>query len=145
MKRTKRAARSKQRTKPAPKRRAAAVPTAAAGAADVRAYLAKLPAGQRAIARRFDALLAREVADLRRCIKWGMPFYGVAGCGWFVSCGGFPDGVKVTFFEGTKLKPVPPVGTKRTRGLDARTLAELDAAPLKAWIRQAAALPGFGA
>lgn len=137
--------RAKTRTKKAaPKRRAAPIMSAADGAADVRAYLRKLPAWQRVLAQRFDDLMARELPDVLRCIKWGIPFYGMEDNGWLVSCGGFPTCVKVTFFQGTKLRPVPPVGTsKQTRSLDVHDRAEFDAAPLSSWIRQAMKMPGF--
>ena len=117
----------------------------ALGDAPVRAYIASLPAPQRAIAKRFDAIAERAIPGIERCIKWGMSFYGT-DTGWFVSCGGFADHVKITFLHGTKLSPVPPVGTgKYTRGVDVVRAADLDAAQLAAWIRQASKLPGLGA
>jgi len=117
----------------------------AVGDAPVRAYIASLPAKQRAIARRFDRLVAEAIPGIRRCIKWGMAFYGTEA-GWFVSCGGFTDHVKITFLHGTKLEPVPPVGTgKYTRGVDVTRADELDPAQLVRWLRQAKELPGLGA
>ena len=74
-----------------------------------------------------------------------MPFYGVEGRGWFVSCGAFPVGMKVTFFQGASLDPLPPSGKgKQLRGIDIRSPGEFDGAPIASWIRQAAELPGFG-
>jgi hypothetical protein len=74
-----------------------------------------------------------------------MPFYGVEGRGWFVSCGGFPTGLKITFFQGATLKPTPPSGKrKQLRGIDIRVPGEFDEARLASWVRQAAKLPGFG-
>lgn len=117
----------------------------AVGDAPVKAYIASLPATPRAIARRFDALIAKTIPGVQRCIKWGMSFYG-AGEGWFVSCGGFTDHVKITFLHGTKLKPVPPVGTgKYTRGVDVERAVDLDEEQLAAWIVQARRFPGLGA
>lgn len=117
----------------------------ALGDAPVRAYIETLPAAQRAIATRFDALIARTLPGIQRCIKWGMSFYGT-DAGWFVSCGGFADHVKITFLQGTKLSPVPPVGTgKYTRGIDVERAADLDEALLAAWIVQASKFPGLGA
>ncbi|MFO1077839.1 MAG: DUF1801 domain-containing protein [Planctomycetota bacterium] len=128
----------------APKGKASAA-AAAVGDAPVMAYIAGLPAPQRAIAQRFDRLIARTLPGIRRCIKWGMSFYGAAD-GWFVSCGGFADHVKITFLHGAKLSPVPPVGTgKYTRGVDVARAADLDDELLAAWIRQASKLPGLGA
>lgn len=117
----------------------------AEGDAPVRAYIASLPAAQRAIAKRFDTLIAKTIPGIRRCIKWGMAFYGT-DVGWFVSCGGFADHVKITFLHGTKLSPVPPVGTgKYTRGVDVERARDLDERQLAAWIVQVSAFPGLGA
>lgn len=117
----------------------------AEGNAPVRAYIEALPKEQRAIAQHFDALAATTLPGIRRCIKWGMPFYGLAD-GWFVSCGGFADHVKITFLRGQELVPVPPVGTgKYTRGVDVRTKAEMDDRQLVDWLRQISTKPGLGA
>jgi hypothetical protein len=117
----------------------------ALGDAPVRAYIGSLPPTQRAIARRFDALIEATIPGIQRCIKWGMSFYGTDS-GWFVSCGGFVDHIKVTFLHGTRLSPVPPVGTgKYTRGVDIVDAAGLDERQLAAWILQASKFPGLGA
>lgn len=117
----------------------------AVGDASVRAYIASLPSQQRAIAKRFDALVAEAIPGIQRCIKWGMAFYGTTN-GWCVSCGGFADHVKITFLHGTKLDPVPPVGTgKYTRGVDVVRVKDLDEPQLVAWTRQAMQYPGLGA
>ena len=115
------------------------------GDAPVRAYIASLPPQQRAIAKAVDALAARTLPGLQRSVKWGMAFYGV-GDGWSFSCGGFADHVKVTFLHGTKLKPVPPVGTaKYTRGVDLVSVDELDETQVASWMKQASQWPGLGA
>ena len=117
----------------------------AEGSAPVRAYIASLPAWQRSLAQSFDALMAREVPAVKRTIKWGLPFYGVEGRGWIVSCGGFAKSVKITFFQGVSLKPVPPSGAgKQLRGIDLRSIEDFDGLRLASWIRQAAKLPGMG-
>lgn len=133
------------KTLPGAKTGKASAAAAAVGDAPVQAYIRSLPAAQRAIAKKFDALIARTLPDVQRCIKWGMSFYGLDN-GWFVSCGGFVDHVKITFLHGTKLKPVPPVGTgKYTRGVDVERAVDLDEKRLAAWIRQASKFPGLGA
>ncbi|MCB9884778.1 MAG: DUF1801 domain-containing protein [Planctomycetes bacterium] len=133
------------RTLPGAKTGKASAAAPAVGDAPVRAYIASLPAAQRAIARRFDTLIGKTIPGVHRCIKWGMSFYG-AGDGWFVSCGGFVDHVKITFLHGTKLKPVPPVGTgKYTRGVDVEHAKDLDEQQVAAWILQASRFPGLGA
>jgi len=116
-----------------------------ASATSVRAYIDALPDWQKKLAARFDALVGREVPAVRRVIKWGLPFYGVAGRGWFVSCGGFPACVKVTFFRGGSLEPLPPAGKGRQlRGIDLEKGGGFDDRRMASWVRQAAALPGFG-
>lgn len=133
------------RTLPGAKTGKVSAAAPAVGDAPVRAYIASLPPPQRAIARRFDALIARTLPGIQRCIKWGMSFYGLDN-GWFVSCGGFADHVKITFLHGTKLQPVPPVGTgKYTRGIDVERANDLDGKQVAAWIRQASKFPGLGA
>lgn len=133
------------RTLPGAKTGKASAAKLATGDAPVRAYIADLPAPQRAIATRFDSLIAKTLPGIQRCIKWGMSFYG-AGTGWFVSCGGFADHVKITFLHGTKLTPVPPVGTgKYTRGVDVERAADLNERQLARWIVQASRFPGLGA
>lgn len=115
------------------------------GEAPVREYIAALQGWKRDIGRRLDALIARSVPEVAKAVKWNSPFYGVAGQGWFVSFHVFTRFVKVTFFRGTSLKPLPPGGTDRSG--DARWIdiheGELDEARIAEWVKQAAALPGW--
>jgi hypothetical protein len=115
------------------------------GDAPVQAYIAAMPGWKRAVGRRLDALIARTVPGVRRAVKWNSPFYGVEGQGWFLSYHCFTHYVKVTFFRGTSLHPMPPgeSKTKETRYLDLREDGALDEKQLAKWIRQAAAIPGW--
>lgn len=119
----------------------------ALGDKPVFAYIASLPQPHRAIAERVDALAAETLPGLQRSVKWGMAWYGV-GDGWCFSSGGFAGHVKVTFGRGTSLTPVPPatpIGMgKDSRGVELASLEEIDEPQLASWMRQAAALPGFG-
>ena len=141
-----------RRTVPAPRTRpklkavrAADRARARENASSVGSYIVTLPAWQRKIATRFDEIVGQELPDVQRVIKWGLPFYGVPDRGWFVSCGGFATCVKITFFQGASLKPLPPTGKGRQpRGIDIRRGEELDDKLIASWVRQAAALPGFG-
>jgi len=120
---------------------------AALGDGPVFAYIASLPEPQRSIAQRVDALAARTLPDLRRSVKWGMAWYGV-GDGWCFSCGGFDGHVKLTFGRGTSLTPEPPITPigmgKASRGVELKSLDDLDVDQVASWMKQAAALPGFG-
>jgi hypothetical protein len=116
----------------------------AGGDAPVQAYIAAMPGWKREVGRRLDALVARHVPDVRKAVKWNSPLYGIEGQGWFLGLHVFTRCVKATFFRGARLRPVPPGGT----GRDARWIdiheEDLDEAQMAAWIRQAAALPGWG-
>ena len=113
------------------------------GDAPVQAYIAAMPGWKRDLGKRLDALIARNVPDVRRAVKWNSPFYGIEGQGWFVSFHVFTRYVKVTFFRGTSLRPVPPGGTsKDARWIDLHEDG-LDEAQMETWVKQAAALPGW--
>jgi hypothetical protein len=117
----------------------------AEGDAPVKAYIAAIPGWKRAVARRLDVLIGRAVPKVRRAIKWNSPFYGIEGRGWFLNFHCFTKYVKVAFFRGSALRPMPPGASKHAevRYLDIREDDEPDLAQLKKWIRQAAALPGW--
>jgi hypothetical protein len=114
------------------------------GDAPVQAYIAAMPDWKRDVGKRLDALVDRHVPNVRKAVKWNSPFYGVEGQGWFLSFHVFTRYVKVTFLDGTSLKPVPPGGTaKDARWFDIHEDDQLDEAQLTAWIKQSAALPGW--
>jgi hypothetical protein len=95
--------------------------------------------------RRLDALIVRNAPNVRKAVKWNSPFYGIEGQGWFLGFHCFTRYVKVTFFRGTSLSPLPPGESKHqeVRYLDVHENDQLDEARLVTWIRQAAALPGW--
>jgi len=114
------------------------------GAAPVRAYIAALPGWKRDIGRRLDALIVRTVPSVRRAVKWNSPFYGMEGEGWFLNFHAFTNYIKVAFFRGASLRPLPPGVSKHAdvRYVDIRE-DELDEAQLAKWVAQAAKLPGW--
>jgi hypothetical protein len=114
------------------------------GDAPVQAYLAAMPGWKRDVGRRLDALIVRTVPEVHKAVKWNSPFYGIEGEGWFLSFHCFTKYVKVTFFRGTSLHPVPPGASKtpETRYLDIREEDELDEAQFTGWVKQASELPG---
>ena len=115
------------------------------GDAPVRAYIAGMPGWKRDLGKRLDALIVRNVPNVRKAVKWNSPLYGIEGQGWFLGLHTFTHYVKVAFFRGTSLRPVPPGASKGkdTRYIDIHEGDELDEAQMANWVKQAAALPGF--
>jgi hypothetical protein len=116
----------------------------AEGAAPVKAYIAAISGWKHDVAKRLDALIVRLVPKAQKAVKWNSPFYGIEGRGWFLSFHVFTHYVKVTFFRGTSLRPVPPGVSKHqhVRYLDIHE-GEFDEAQTAKWVKQAAALPGW--
>jgi hypothetical protein len=116
----------------------------AEGNAPVQAYIAAMLGWKREVGRRLDALIVRTFPGVRKAIKWNSPFYGVEGRGWFLSFHVFTRYVKVTFFRGASLRPMPPGESKHkdVRYLDIHE-GDFDEVQLASWVKQAAALPGY--
>lgn len=110
----------------------------------VQAYIAAMPGWKRDIGRRLDAIIADNVPGVRKAVKWNTPFYGAPDAeGWFVSYHCFTKYVKVAFFRGTSLDPVPAGKSRhpQVRYLDIYE-GRLDEAQFADWVRQASKLPG---
>lgn len=114
------------------------------GDAPVQAYIAAMPGWKRDIGNRLDALIVRNVPNVRKAVKWNTPFYGIGGQSWFLGFHCITKYVKVAFFRGTSLRPVPPGESrqKEVRYLDIHEDDQLDEAQLAAWVKQASQLPG---
>jgi hypothetical protein len=142
--------------KKAAARRAAARPILLAGGnpqiakadgdAPVQAYIAAIPGWKRDLGRRLDALIVSTVPDVRKAVKWNSPFYGMEGQGWFLSFHCFTKYLKVAFFRGVLLRPLPPGESKQknVRYLDIHEDDEFDEAQVADWVKQASQLPGWG-
>ena len=104
----------------------------AEGDAPVQAYIAAMPGWKREVGRRLDALIKRSVGGVRKAVKWNSPFYGGGDVGWFLSYHCFTKYVKVTFFRGTSLRPLPPGESKQkeVRYLDIHENEPIDEAQL---------------
>lgn len=115
------------------------------GDAPVQAYIAAMPGWKRELGERLDAIIERTVPHVSKAVKWNSPFYGIEGEGWFLSFHVFTKYVKVAFFKGAALRPLPPGASKseETRYLDIREGDEWNEAQFAAWVKQAAALPGW--
>jgi hypothetical protein len=114
------------------------------GDAPVQAYIAAMPGWKHDIGRRLDALIVRTVPNVRKAVKWNSPFYGIEGQGWFLNFHTFTNYVKVAFFRGTSLRPVP-LASPSTRKCATSTSAKATSSTRRRWRRgkQAAALPGW--
>ena len=116
------------------------------GNAPVQAYIAAMPGWKRGLGERLDALIERDVPGVCKAVRWNSPFYGIEGQGWFMTFHVFAHYVKVTFFSGMALRPIPPGGTaksKDARWIDIREGDEFYEGQLSVWVKQAAALPGW--
>jgi len=114
------------------------------GDAPVQAYIAAMPGWQSEIGRRLDQLIVQAVPDVLKAVKWNSPFYGMEGEGWFLGIHCFAKYIKVAFFRGMSLKPVPPVESKSkdTRYFHIHENDRLDEEQFVSWVKQASRLPG---
>ena len=116
------------------------------GDAPVQAYIAAMPDWKSDVGRRLDAIIVRTAPDVRKAVRWNSPFYGMEGQGWFLNFHCFTKYVKVAFFNGTSLHPLPPGESKdeNVRYLNIYEDGLFDEAQFAAWVRQASELPGWG-
>ena len=114
------------------------------GDAPVQAYIAAMPGWKSDVGRRLDALIVRTVPGVHKAVKWNSPLYGVEGQGWFLGIHCFTKYIKVAFFRGTSLRPVPRGESrqKEVRYLDIHEDDQFDEAQVAAWVKQASQLPG---
>ena len=111
----------------------------------VQAYIAAMPGWKSNVGRRIDALIERTVPQVAKAVKWNSPFYGVPGQGWFLSFHCHAKYVKVAFFKGGRLSPLPPVASKQpdVRYLHIHEAEPIDEAQFCRWVLQASKLPGW--
>jgi hypothetical protein len=115
------------------------------GDAPIQAYIAAMPDWKSDVGRRLDALIVRTVPGVQKAVKWNSPFYGMDDKHWFLSFHCFAKYIKIAFFRGAALKPVPPVTStqKDVRYLHIHEDDKLDEAQFTAWVKQASKLPGL--
>jgi hypothetical protein len=114
------------------------------GDAPVQAYIAAMPGWKSDVGRRLDALVTRTVPDVHKAVKWNSPLYGIEGQGWFLGVHCFANYIKLAFFRGKSLSPIPPGESKQkeVRYFHIHEADQLDEAQLAAWVEQASQLPG---
>lgn len=117
----------------------------AVGDDPVQAYIAAMPGWKRNVGHILDALVERTVPGVSKAVKWNSPFYGIPGHGWFLSFHCYAKYVKVAFFRGTALSPLPPVASKQqeVRYVHIHEADAVDEAQFSRWVRQASKLPGW--
>ena len=114
------------------------------GDAPVQAYIAAMPGWKRDVGRRLDALIVRTVPGVSKAVKWNTPFYGIEEGVWFLGIHCLTKYIKVAFFRGTSLRPVPPGESKQkeVRYFHIHENDQCDEAQFAAWVKQASQLPG---
>ncbi|TPJ22114.1 DUF1801 domain-containing protein [Mesorhizobium sp. B2-7-2] len=114
------------------------------GDAPVQAYIAAMPGWKSEVGRRLDQLIMQAVPGVQKAVKWNSPFYGMEGDGWFLGIHCFAKYIKVAFFRGLSLKPVPPVESKSkdTRYFHIHENEPIDEEQFVSWVKQASQLPG---
>lgn len=114
------------------------------GDAPVQAWIAAAPGWKSDAARRLDALITRTVPGVRKAVKWNTPLYGLEEGAWFAGFHAFDRYLKLAFYRGASLDPVPPVGSKHkdVRYFHIHEGDPLDETRLADWILQASRLPG---
>lgn len=131
---------------PAPKLLSGGNPQIPKGYGDtpVQAYIAAMAGWKREVGRQLDSLIVRTVPGVQKAVKWNTPFYGLEGEGWFLAYHCFNKYIKITFFRGQSLSPIPPVESKSgdTRYFHIHEAEAIDEELLAGWIKQASELPG---
>jgi hypothetical protein len=117
----------------------------AEGNAPVQAYILSMPGWKRKVGRRIDELITRNLPNVRKAVKWNSPFYGIEGQGWFLNFHVFTKYIKIAFFNGSSLHPVPPGESKdkNVRYVDIYEADKIDETQFISWVQQAAAIPGW--
>lgn len=116
------------------------------GDASVQTYIAAMPGWKKGVGRKLDAIITRAVPKVRKAVKWNSPFYGAVDSeDWFMSFHCFEKYVKVGFFNGAMLEPLPPVESKqgKVRYLHVFEDGEIDEKQFADWVKQASKLPGW--
>jgi hypothetical protein len=110
----------------------------------VQEYIAAMPVWKADVGRWLDALITKTIPGVKKAVRWNSPFYGIEGQGWFLGVHCMTKYVKVAFFKGAALKPMPPESSKQkdVRYFHIYEGDTPDDEQVASWIRQAAALEG---
>lgn len=115
------------------------------GDAPVQDWIIAAPGWKGSHMRALDALIVALVPDVQKAVKWNSPLYGSGGDHWFLGVHAVARYLKVAFYRGARLDPMPPVASKRddVRYLHLYEADAVDTAQLRDWITAAARLPGL--
>ncbi|MFA7679937.1 MAG: DUF1801 domain-containing protein [Pigmentiphaga sp.] len=109
----------------------------------VQAYIDAMPDWKSGVGRRIDALVEKTVPGVVKAVKWNSPFYGNETDVWFLSLHCFTKYIKIAFFRGALLQPMPPVASKSGEVRYLHVYEDgFDETQFTDWLRQASALPG---
>lgn len=114
------------------------------GNAPVAQYIAAMPGWKSAVGQKLDALIVQALPEVEKAVKWNSPLYGVEKDTWFLGFHCLTKYVKVAFFRGARLRPVPPGSSKQAdvRYLDIYEGDEIDEEQFVDWVKQVSQLPG---
>jgi hypothetical protein len=117
----------------------------AEGEAPVQDYIAAMPGWKSAVGARLDAIITRTVPRVKKAVKWNSPLYGAPDRGWFLGVHCFAKYIKIAFFNGVALKPLPPVESKdpKARYFHISETEPLNEKQFTDWVKQASRLPGW--
>ena len=115
------------------------------GDAPVQAYITAMPGWKRDVGRQLDALITQAVPGVRKAVRWNSPFYGMEGKSWFLGIHCVTKYVKVAFFDGALLRPLPPVASAqpKVRYFHVHEGDKINERQFTAWVKQASGLPGW--
>jgi hypothetical protein len=114
------------------------------GDGSVQAYIDAVPGWKQDVCRRLDALITAAVPRVQKAVKWNTPLYGMEESHYFMSFHCFAKYVKVGFFKGASLDPLPPGASKQKDVcyLDIREDDDIDDKQVVKWVKAASKLPG---
>ena len=114
------------------------------GDGPVQDYIAAVPGWKQGVCAALDKIITRAVPDVKKAVKWNTPLYGVEEGHWFTAFHCFDRYVKISFFQGASMDPVPPEASKveAVRYFHVHADDELDEDLLARWMTQASRLPG---
>lgn len=111
--------------------------------AEVEAWSRLMMPGLQPLIEELDGMIRETIPGLQYAVKWKKAYYGLPARGWIIELAAYDVSANVVFLGGADLSPPPPLGSGRSRYVKVRTSEEARDAALRAWIAQAARVPGW--